>query len=244
MRNYLVTGASSDIGMAYCREIADQADCIVATANNGEELLKDLKNELLGIKPTLKFIVMKVDLASDDETDNFLLELGKYEITFTHFLHLPALMPINAKLKNFNMENFMLDFNLQVVSAIKICKLIMPKMTKAKYGRVIFMLTSYIESAPKNMAAYITVKSALAGLCKSLAADYASQGITFNGILPSMIETKFLKETSSLIVEAAAEAHPLGRNATVEDVIPAINFLMSDEAAYITGTMLSVTGGS
>ncbi len=244
MKNYLITGASSDIGMAFCRDIAPHADCIVATANSGEGLLNELKDELLIVNPKLNFVVAKVNLASSDEIDKFLLDLASRDITFTNFLHLPALMPVNVKLKKFNFENFNIDFNLQVVSAIKICQTIMPKMAKAKYGRVVFMLTSYINLPPKNMVAYVTVKSALAGLCKSLAADYASHGITFNGILPSMIETKFLKDTSSLIVEAAAEAHPLGRNADVDDVVPVIRFLMSDEAGYITGTMLSVTGGS
>ncbi len=244
MRNYLITGASSDIGMEYCRSIAAKADCIVATANSNDALLLELKKEVIAINPKLEFIVVKVNLANPEQLEEALADIAQRGIVFTHFLHLPSLMPVNAKLKNFNFDNFYTDFELQVGSAIRICKAILPKMSKAKFGRVVFMLTSYIESPPKNMTAYITVKSALAGLCKSLAADYASFGITFNGILPSMIETKFLQDTSNIIVEAAAEAHPLGRNATVGDVVPAIQFLLSDEAGYITGTMLSVTGGS
>ncbi len=243
-KNYLITGASSDIGIALCRSIAAEANCIVATANNGIQLLRDIEEELLAINPNLEFTPIKVDLSARNEVEDMLLCIGAKDITFTHFVHLPSIPPVNAKLKNFNFENFYSDFELQVVSAIKICKTILPRMSKAKFGRVIFMLTSYIESPPKNMTAYVTVKSALAGLCKSLAADYASFGITFNGVLPSMIETKFLKDTSNIIVEAAAEAHPLGRNATVDDVVPAINFLLSDDAGYITGTMLPITGGS
>ncbi len=244
MKNYLVTGASSDIGIAFCKTIAMQADCIVATANGGADTLNELKKELCVINPKLSFIVQRVDLSSQQAVDSMLAGIKQSGIIFTHFLHLPSLRPVNAKLKNFNFDTFYTDFELQVGSAIRICKAILPTMAKAKFGRVVFMLTSYIDNPPKNMVAYITVKSALAGLCKSLATDYASQGITFNGILPSMIETKFLQDTSGIIVEAAAEAHPLGRNATVSDVIPAINFLLSDDAGYITGTMLSVTGGS
>ncbi len=244
MRNYLITGASSDIGIQFCKEIAATADCIVATANSTACTLYELKAELSTINPNLKFIVKEVDLSSPQAVEDMLADIKEQGIAVTHFLHLPSLRPVNAKLKNFNFDNFYTDFELQVGSAIRICRAILPAMSKAKFGRVVFMLTSYIENPPKNMAAYVTVKSALAGLCKSLSADYASQGITVNGILPSMIETKFLQDTSGIIVEAAAEAHPLGRNATVDDVVPAINFLLSDDAGYITGTMLSVTGGA
>ena len=118
-------------------------------------------------------------------------------------------------------------------------------MAKAKKGRVLFMLTSYLLGLPpKNTAAYIMVKSALGGLAKSLAADYAPYGVTVNCVAPSMMETKFLADTSDLIVQASAEANPMGRNATPADVVPAMAFLLSDEAGFITGVTLPITGGS
>ena len=120
-----------------------------------------------------------------------------------------------------------------------------PGMAKAKKGRVLFMLTSYLLGMPpKNTAAYVMAKSALAGLAKSLAADYASFGVTVNCVAPSMMETKFLAETSDLIVQASAEANPMGRNARPSDVVPAMAFLLSDEAGFITGVTLPITGGS
>ena len=107
------------------------------------------------------------------------------------------------------------------------------------------MLTSYLLGAPpKNTAAYVMVKSTLQGLAKSLAADYASFGVTVNCVMPSMMETKFLADTSELIVQASAEANPMKRNARVEDVVPAMAFLLSEEAGFITGVTLPVTGGS
>ncbi len=244
MKNYLITGASSDIGMALCRVIAADADIIVATANSGTTLLSELGEQLTSLYPQLTFLTVTVNLSSPQETEAMLESLSEKAITFTHFAHLPSLRPVNAKLKKFDFDRFYTDFELQVGSAIRISRAILPSMAKAKYGRVLFMLTSYIDSPPKNMTGYVTVKSALAGLCKSLSADYVANGVTVNGILPSMVETKFLQDTSSLIVEGAAETHPMGRNATVEDIVPAMEFLLSDDAGYITGTMLSVNGGS
>ena len=79
---------------------------------------------------------------------------------------------------------------------------------------------------------------------KSLAVEYAKFGITVNCVAPSMMETHFLKDTPDLIVQAAAEDNPMGRNATPADVVPAMAFLLSDEAGFITGVTLPVTGGS
>ena len=135
--------------------------------------------------------------------------------------------------------------SVQIRSAVKLCKTFLPAMAKARQGRVLFMLTSYLLGAPpKNTAAYVMVKSTLQGLAKSLAADYASFGVTVNCVMPSMMETKFLADTSDLIVQASAEANPMKRNARVEDVVPAMAFLLSEEAGFITGGTLPVTGGS
>ena len=59
-----------------------------------------------------------------------------------------------------------------------------------------------------------------------------------------MMETKFLEGLSDIVIEAAAEANPMGRNARPADVVPAMEFLLSDDAAFITGVTLPITGGS
>ena len=110
----------------------------------------------------------------------------------THLVHLPALRVVNTKFRNFDEDRFMLDFNLQVRSAIALCKAFVPAMAKAKKGRVLFMLTSYVLGLPpKNTAAYVTAKSALAGLAKSLAADYAPSGVTVNCVAPYMMAVSY-----------------------------------------------------
>ena len=79
-------------------------------------------------------------------------------------------------------------------------------MSKAKFGRVLFIQTSYtIGCPPKNTAAYVMNKSAIGGLVKSLAVEYARFGITVNCVAPSMMETHFLKDTPDLIVQLAAQ---------------------------------------
>jgi len=237
-KTYLITGATSDVGYELIRTLNDgKSKFLLQGFGDGEAIMA------LCAENGIDAEYFDVNLSDSEDTDRFVEKLKS--CSPTHFVHLPALRVINTKFKNFDEERFLLDMNVQVMSAVKICKTIAPKMAKVKFGRILFMATSYVlANPPKNTAAYIMAKNSVVGLMKALAVDYASNGITVNAISPSMIETKFLAETSHLIVEQAAAAHPMKRNATVKDVVPAMVFLLSDEAGYITGVNLPVTGGS
>ena len=240
MSVYLITGATSDIGIELIKTVAKDGDKFLLQGFRDDTTIKSLCNE-----KNIEYIYYEADLSNSESTDDFIKKLNESGLTPTHFVHLPALRVINTKFKNFDEERFLADINVQVMSAVKICKSILPKMAKAKFGRVLFMATSYVlANPPKNTAAYIMAKNSIVGLMKSLATDYAPNGITVNSISPSMIETKFLADTSHLIVEAAANEHPMKRNAKVDDVVPAMAFLLSEEARFITGVNLPITGGS
>ena len=192
-----------------------------------------------------RIVTFDADLSSPEAVDALCARFGKDLPCPTHFVHLPALPVVNAKFKAFDEARFQKDWEIQVHSAVKLCKAVLPAMSKAKFGRVLFIQTSYtIGCPPKNTAAYVMNKSAIGGLVKSLAVEYARFGITVNCVAPSMMETHFLKDTPDLIVQAAAADNPMGRNATPEDVTPAMAFLLSEEARFITGVTLPVTGGS
>ncbi|MEG0769541.1 MAG: SDR family oxidoreductase [Ruthenibacterium sp.] len=237
---YLITGASSDVGTALIERIYQEGDLFIAQGSGDLAHLAPLCQKYKGAIRTYD-----VDLTDPAKLALFLDDVAAHCPTPTHLVHLPALRVVNTKFKNFDEERFELDMSVQIRSAVKICKAFLPKMAKEKRGRVLFMLTSYLLGVPpKNTAAYIMVKSALQGLAKSLAADYAPFGITVNCVMPSMMETKFLAETSDLIVQASAEANPMKRNARVSDVVPAMEFLLGEDAGFITGVVLPVTGGS
>lgn len=239
---YLITGASSDVGCALIRRLADHDSQALIVAQGAGDLnrLAELCREFSG-----RIRTYDVDLTDENALNAFIADVQASCPAPTHLVHLPALRVINTKFKKFDEERFELDLSVQVRSAVKLCKTFVPLMAKAKRGRVLFMLTSYLIGVPpKNTAAYIMAKSALGGLAKSLAADYAPFGVTVNCVAPSMMETRFLADTSDLIVQASAEANPMGRNARVEDVVPAMEFLLGDEAGFITGVTLPITGGS
>ena len=236
---YLITGASSDVGIALIRRVLQPEDVVIAQGAGDLSGLAQLCQDYPG-----QIRTYDVDLTDEAATELFIRDVAANYPLPTHIVHLPALRVINTKFKNFDEERFDKDLSVQVRSAVKICKTFVPKMAKAKRGRVLFMLTSYLLGMPpKNTAAYVMAKSTLQGLAKSLAADYAGTGVTVNCVMPSMMETKFLADTSDLIVQASAEANPMGRNARVSDVVPAMAFLLGEDAGFITGVTLPITGG-
>ncbi len=242
-KTYLITGATSDVGRALMKRLLahfEEGDRIIAQGSGDLAKLRELCMANPG-----RIFPYDVDLTSEQAIGAFVDDIKGNHPVPTHIVHLPALRAINTRFKNYDEERFALDMNVQVNSAVQICKAFLPRMAKAKFGRVLFIETSYIIGIPpKNMTAYVMAKSALHGLMKSLAVEYAPFGVTVNSVAPSMMETSFLAETPDLIVQAAAESNPMKRNARVEDVVPAMEFLLGDEAGFITGVTLPVTGGS
>lgn len=240
MATYLITGATSDVGCRLIESIIAPQDIVIAQGCGDLKHLAPLCQKFPG-----QIHTYDVDLSDDSAVDIFISHVSERFGAPTHFVHLPALRVVNTKFKNFDMDRFETDLHIQVHSALRLSRAFLPAMAKARFGRVVFMLTSYIIGVPpKNTAAYVTAKHALLGLSKSLCADYAPFGVTVNCVAPYMMETKFLSDTPDLVVQMSAEANPMKRNARVEDVVPAIRFLLSDEAGFISGVTLPVTGGA
>jgi NAD(P)-dependent dehydrogenase (short-subunit alcohol dehydrogenase family) len=113
-------------------------------------------------------------------------------------------------------------------------------------GRVVFFGSSAAQlGGYRSSAAYIAAKSGIMGFAKAYAREVASLGITSNVVAPGLIDTDMLRSTvgSSGALQATAQAIPLGRIGTVEDVAAAVDYLVSPNAAYITGAVIDVNGG-
>ena len=229
---YLITGATSDVGRALIeRLLRAEPDSLVLAQGCGD--LPKLDALCAAFAGRIK--TYDADLSDRAKVDAFVQQLQDA----------PALPVVNTKFKAFDQARFDLDMEIEIHSAVRILRAVLPAMAKAKFGRVLFIQTSYtIGCPPKNTAAYVMAKSAIGGLVKSLAVEYAKFGVTVNCVAPSMMETNFLKDTPNLIVQAAAADNPMGRNARPDDVVPAMAFLLSQEAGFITGVTLPITGGS
>ena len=116
-------------------------------------------------------------------------------------------------------------------------------MMRARWGRIVSLSSVVATMGNPGQTNYAASKGGIEAFTRSLARVVASRGITVNAIAPGYIETDMTKDLAGPVVQELRGRIPLGRLGTVEDVARTVRFLVSDEAAYITGQVIPVTGG-
>lgn len=234
----LAVGGSSDVGMSLIEKSCSKYDKVVCHYHHMNDKLKSmlaLHDNVVGIE---------ADLSDLDDTRRLIDRIIEFKLVPTHIVHLPALKIVNRKFAKTSWQTYEDEINVSVRSAVMILSAFLPMMAKEQFGRVVIMLSNAVDSLPpKYNTDYVMVKYALLGLMKSLAVEYADKGIAINGISPAMIETKFVDGLHHSIIENHAQASPNGRNLTLDDVIPTIEFLLSDGSGSINGHNILLTVG-
>jgi 2-hydroxycyclohexanecarboxyl-CoA dehydrogenase len=118
----------------------------------------------------------------------------------------------------------------------------LPDMLAAKWGRVINITSSSVQSGSPAQGHYVSSKGGLMGMTKTLALEFAASGVTFNMIPPGFIDTPMLR-AAPVDVEAFAATLPMKRVGQPEDIAAAAAYLAAEEASYITGQTISTNGG-
>lgn len=238
-RILLVTGASSDIGSGLIKKIGKNYDIVWAHYHNSESAVQKLKTELGN-----SILPIQADFASAESTESMIKRITEAGKMPNHIVHLSAQKVHNLQFHKNDWEAYQKEIDTSLRSIMMILKAFIPQMAKQKYGKVVFVLSAYLLGIPpKFQSPYITVKYALLGLMRNIAAEYASKGINVNAVSPDMVETKFLSELPDLVKEQSAKNNPLGRNIYVEEVVPTIEYLLSPASDVVTGQNIGVTGG-
>jgi 3-oxoacyl-[acyl-carrier protein] reductase len=238
----LITGASSDIGIALIRRLMAQAPApmILAHFFRGGAKLQELQAEF-----GERIQLVQADFSNSESAAAMAEQIVTQFGIPARFVHLPALRLSPERFTKFRLEHFEDDMRVQVESAVIILKRFLPQMAKLPNARIVFMLSSTTHGMPpKFTSMYTVVKYAQLGLMRSLAAEYAGTELRVNAVSPSMIETQFLQDMAPVAIEMSAASNPLGRNATPADVVGAIEFLLSSDSNYITGIDIAITAGT
>jgi len=150
-----------------------------------------------------------------------------------------------AQFQRLTDEDFMEDFNLHVLGAVRIIRNSLSALQKAQGSSIVLISTVAVHRGMSFHASVATMKAGLEGLMRALAAEFVRRKIRVNAVAPSLTDTpqaaKLLETEEKR--ERAAQRHPLGRYGNPRDIAHAITFLLSDESSWITGQVLSVDGG-
>lgn len=242
-KTFLILGASSDLGIGLVKKLnSDYTDSLFCLHYNSDKT----ELEKLELSNGNRMELVKADFTSTSDINAMIQKLKNEGNIPTHIVHFPASKLVYTRLKDFDLERLQKNAMIQVYSFVEILKAFLPAMIKRKdHNKVVAVLSSVVNGQPaKSMLEYTMVKSMLYGVIRQLAADNAGNKININAVSPSMVETKLLSEIDSRLVEMAADGSSEKRNATVDDVVPTIAFLLSEDSNYINGVNLNVSNGN
>lgn len=224
MKNYLIIGGSSGIGKAIREQLIAAGNNVYATYFQNDTFATEENYFSLDVRseqPDLSFL--------PDVLDGFVYCPGAID-----------LKPFN-RIKE---ASIIEDLNLQVMGAVRILQLILPKLKASGQGSVVLFSTVAVQTGFPFHAQVAISKGAIEGLTRSLAAEFAPT-IRFNAIAPSLTNTPLAEKllSSPEKIEANGQRHPLKRIGEAEDIAEAACFLLTDKSSWMTGQILHVDGG-
>jgi len=225
-KNFLIVGGSYGIGEATVRNLAKQGHQVYVIARTKGEL------------PNLSNIT---HIKNDAMSEN--LDLSVLPEVVDGFAYLIG--SINLKpFRSLKVKDFLDDFNVNVLGAIKILKLIQKQLKKSDQASVVLFSTVAVQQGMPFHSSVAAAKGAVEGLTRSLAAEWAPK-IRVNCIAPSLTDTPLAGRLLATPEkkEAAGNRHPLKRVGTAEELGEIATFLLSEKSSWITGQVIGVDGG-
>lgn len=233
----LVTGASRGIGKAVAKRLAQSGFFVVGTATTeqGVEGIQDYLHEFGGVGRLLK-------VQDGDQINNLFEEIESVYGTVQVLVNNAGITQdgLLMRMEDAAWQN-VIDVNLTAV--YRMSKRAIKGMMKARNGRIINITSVVGSMGNAGQTNYAATKAGVEGFTRSLAREIGSRQVTVNCVAPGLIETDMTDELDERLVNSMLDAVPLGRLGHPEDVAAAVNFLASEEANYITGTVLAVNGG-
>src|SRR5687768_3514003 len=236
-RTALVTGASQGIGEAVARRLAEQGARVVLAARNADKL-RDLAAELgAGRAHSLP-----LDLTRPQEIAPRLQELPA-EFAAVDILVNNAGITRDTLLLRMSLEQWQEVIDTNLTGAFAVTRELAKGMLRRRWGPVISISSVVGLMGNAGQANYAAAKAGLIGFSKSLARELGSRGITVNVVAPGYIETAMTAGLPAAARAGLVQQIALGRLGRVDDVAAAVAYLASEEAAYVTGHVLNVSGG-
>lgn len=141
-------------------------------------------------------------------------------------------------------DDFKAVLDVHLVGTVNCCRACGPVMIEQRSGSIVNLSSIYGRVGSKGESAYCTVKAGLIGLTKALAKEWGSKGVRVNAVLPGLTDTPTIRALMAPQYQELFHAEtPLGRSADPSEIAAAIAFLASDDASFVTGATLDVTGG-
>jgi NAD(P)-dependent dehydrogenase (short-subunit alcohol dehydrogenase family) len=241
----IVTGATSGIGLAVADVLAKHGALLVLVGRN-DTRGRQIEEKL--VRNGLSAVFVKADVADraapDAITGAALHRFGRIDVLVNN-------AGINAKGTALQCEDAewdrVLDVNL--TAAFRLSRAVLPAMVTQRRGAIVNVASDWALMGAPGAVAYCVSKAALAQLTRCMALDHARDGIRVNAVCPGntvspMLDQAFAGDDREAKASASAAAIPMGRFARADEVAEVVRFLASDASSYMTGSLVSVDGGT
>lgn len=242
-RVVIITGGGQGIGRAYAHHFAAQgAIPVIAELNgeNGENVKREVEEKggrAMAVQTDVGSLQSATDLAdavmrAHGRIDCLINNAAVFSrITMAPFWELPV-------------DEWESAIQVNVNGSFYCSRAVVPAMLEAKWGRIVNVSSGTVRSGPPNYTHYVTSKSAMIGMSRSMARELGPWNITVNTFVPGVTKTEVDRPSvSGAMFEKRMKTQCLQRLTTLEDLSRLMMFICSEEAAYITGQTLSADGG-
>lgn len=240
MKTVLITGSSRGIGAATARRLAENYKIVINYKNSKDEAL-DLLDEIRKINPLA--IAVKADVSKEDEV-SYLFETIEKNFGPVDILINNAGRSYLGLIQDMGFEKWQDIINTNLNSVFLATKRAIGPMISQKSGVIINMSSIWGKEGAALEAAYSASKGAINSFTKALSKELAPSNIRVNAIAPGVVLTDMMKnDYSKKDLKLIKEDIGLGRFADPKEIADLIAFLISDEASYITGSIIDINGG-
>jgi 3-oxoacyl-[acyl-carrier protein] reductase len=233
----LVTGGSGGIGAAICRHFAKTGHFVYVHAHRNAAAAAATAADIVdsgGQALAVHFDL--TDAAATRAAVEKLLEDGPIQVLVNNAgIHDDAVFP------GMSPQQWHRVIDLSLNGFYNVTQPLMLPMIRTRWGRVISMSSVTALAGNRGQVNYAAAKGALNAATKALSLEVASRGITVNAVAPGIISTRMGE--AAFDAAAIADMVPMKRAGTAEEVASLVGFLASEEAAYITGQVISINGG-
>jgi 3-oxoacyl-[acyl-carrier protein] reductase len=236
----IVTGASGALGRAIATALAAEGAAVIVHYGSNRDAAEAVVDAIRGQGGRAQSV--QADLSVPDQAQR-LVEAATSAFGGVHVLVNNAGITRDTLVLRMKEKDWQTVINTNLSGAFYCTKAVLREFVRRRGGRIINITSVAGQIGTAGQANYAASKAGLIGLTKAVAREVASRGITVNAVAPGFIEAGMTVQLPAEVMKGYIEQVPLGRAGKPEEVAAAVVFLASDDAAYITGTVLNVDGG-